>query len=313
MMPGVEGRIGEQEQFREYVSRFVRYLSGVRNLSENTVRAYETDLEAYCRWVEREGIAPLDISHRELRYFLADLSRAQYSTKTINRHLSAVRSLYKWLVHEELTTKDSAAAIASPKLAKTLPKTMSDADVQTLLATCDETDTIGVRDRAFLELLYASGARISEMSRLDLSDVDLRTAQATLFGKGSKERIVPLYDTCLSWLRRYLNTARPDLVARAKDGKPTQALFVSTRGRRMSANALRTCFEKHVRLAGLDATLTPHAMRHTYATELLAGGADMRSVQELLGHASLSTTQVYTHLSVDRLKEAARLAHPRGE
>lgn len=309
---GAQERSEEQERFRGYVERFVTYLSSVRNLSENTVRAYRTDLDAYCDWVEREGVRPLEVTHRQLRRFLGELSRARYATKTINRHLSAVRALYRWLVHEGLTDKDSAAAVASPKLARTLPKTMSDADASALMETCDTSDIVGIRDRAFLELLYASGARISEVSGLDVRDVDLASAQARLFGKGSKERIVPLYDACLQWLGTYLREARPQLAARAK-GTPTQALFVSTRGNRMSANALRSCFERHAGLAGLDGSLTPHAMRHTYATELLAGGADMRSVQELLGHASLSTTQIYTHLSVDRLRDAARQAHPRGE
>ena len=309
---GTQQRTEEQEQFRTYVERFLTYLSSVRNLSENTVRAYRTDLEAYCDWAEREGMRPLEVTHRQLRRFLGELSRARYASKTINRHLSAVRALYRWLVHEGITDKDSAAAVASPKLARTLPKTMTDADAAALMETCDTSDVVGVRDRAFLELLYASGARISEVSGLDVRDIDVSNAQVRLFGKGSKERIVPLYDTCLEWLRTYLSTSRPQLAAHSKD-TPTQALFVSTRGNRMSANALRTCFERHATLAGLDGSLTPHAMRHTYATELLAGGADMRSVQELLGHASLSTTQIYTHLSVDRLRDAARQAHPRGE
>lgn len=313
MAEGAEARLGSQEQFRGHVRGFVSYLSSVRNLSPNTVRAYETDLDAFCSWVEREGIDPLVISHRELRSFLAELSRARYTPRTINRHLSAVRALYRWLLHEGVTQRDAAAAVASPKLARTLPKTMSDADVTRLLESVDTTSEVGIRDRAFLELLYASGARISEISGLDVRDVDLRDAQVRLFGKGSKERIVPLYDFCLSWVRRYLDEARPVLLAKRKGGSPTSALFLSTRGNRMSAAALRTCFERQARIAGLDSTLTPHALRHTYATELLGGGADMRSVQELLGHASLSTTQIYTHLSVERLKEAARQAHPRGE
>jgi integrase/recombinase XerD len=193
---------------------------------------------------------------------------------------------------------------------------MSDEDVQKLLATCDPSTATGLRDRAFLELLYASGARISEVSRLNVPSIDFGRAQATLFGKGSKERIVPLYGVALDWLRRYLDEARQELASLAKRTPPegpAGALFLSTRGRRMSADALRTAFEAHVRLAGLDPTLTPHAMRHTYATELVAGGADLRSVQELLGHESLSTTQVYTHLSVDRLKDATRHAHPRAQ
>lgn len=306
-------RSAAQAAFRGRVGDYLSHLAQVRNLSPNTVRGYAVDLEAYCAWVERQGLDPLDVTHRQLRGFLAELSRARYSTRTINRHLSAIRGLYRWMLREGLATKDVAAAVASPRQGRALPKTMSDADVRSLLESCDASEAVGVRDRAFLELLYASGARISEISRLDVRDVDFAQAQVRLFGKGSRERIVPLYDACLDWLRAYLGQPRASLAARAGSPDARRALFISTRGNRMSADALRTCFEAHARAAGLDAGLTPHAMRHTYATELLAGGADLRSVQELLGHASLSTTQAYTHLSVDRLKQAARQAHPRGE
>ncbi len=306
-------REGECDVLEEQVAAYLQNLAHVRRLSPNTVRSYAQDLEAYVFWVRREGVRPLSVSHRQLRRYLAELTRAKYTTRTIDRHLSAIRGLYRWMVETGVTTTNAADAIASPKVAKTLPKTMSDVEVRRLLESCDTSEPTGVRDRAFLELLYASGGRISEISRLNISDVDFAQAQARLFGKGSKERIVPLYRTALEWLRSYLSEARPALAARRKGEPERDALFLSTRGRRMSAEALRTVFERQVGVAGLEVGLTPHAMRHTYATELLSGGADMRSVQELLGHASLSTTQIYTHLSVERLKDAARQAHPRGE
>ena len=312
-MSSAEAREAEQEVFDGYVRDYLDYLASVRNLSQNTVRSYATDLEAYCSWVRREGVSAASVSHRSLRRYLAELTRAGYSTRTVNRHLSAVRGLYKWLIGQGRVSSDAAAALASPKIAKTLPRTMTDIDVSSLVETCDQSSPEGARDRAFIELLYATGARISEISRLDVRDVDLRQAQARLFGKGSKERIVPVYPRALGALASYLESSRPQLAARTKGGSPTTALFVSVRGNRMSADALRTCFERHVAMAGLDGGLTPHAMRHTYATELLSGGADLRSVQELLGHVSLATTQIYTHLSVERLKEATRQAHPRGE
>ncbi len=302
-----------QARFERDVDDYLSYLAGVRNLSENTVRAYGVDLEAFCAWCRREGVPGATASHRDLRRYLAELMRAGYSERTVNRHLSAIRGLYRWRVGQERSDADAASALASPKLSKTLPRTMSDADVGALVETCDATTVEGVRDRAFLELLYATGARISEVSRLDVGDLDMAQAQVRLFGKGSKERVVPVYQRALRAVAAYMRDARPDLVARRRRGGHTTALFVSTRGNRMSADALRTCFERHARLAGLDEGITPHAMRHTYATELLGGGADLRSVQELLGHESLSTTQIYTHLSVDRLKEATRQAHPRGE
>lgn len=317
----VDAREREQLRFEGLVKRFLDYLRGVRRVSPNTQRAYASDLQQYCDWVRREGICPMGVSHRELRSYLAELSAAGYSPKTINRHLSALRTLYAWLVSEGETNEDSAAAISGRKVARTLPRTLTDEQVQALLDTCDTSAADGLRDRAFLELLYATGARISEVAALNVGDVQGgRLAQVRLFGKGSKERIVPLYRGCVEWVERYERNARPQLffagerggLSKEAQADAASALFISTRGRRMSAAALRLRFEAHAREAGLDSGVTPHAMRHTFATELLSGGADLRSVQELLGHESLQTTQIYTHLSVERLKEATRQAHPRG-
>ena len=303
---------GELDRFRGLVDSFLRHLR-VERLSENTIRAYSIDLDAYCDWLERTGVKPLEVTHSELRRYLAEMSRARYSSSTINRHLSSIRDMYRWLLSEGVTQKDAAAAIASPKKTKSLPRAISADEADRLLDSCDGSTTVGKRDRAFLELLYASGARISEVSGLDVTDVDLGEGQVRLFGKGSKERIVPLYQLACERVGTYVREARPELAARAKASSPTPALFLSTRGNRMSADALRSVFERHVASAGLDPSITPHAMRHTFATELLSGGADLRSVQEMLGHANLATTQIYTHLSVDRLKSAARQAHPRSE
>lgn len=310
-MSATEERTAQQEAFAAYIDEFIVYLRDVRMLSPNTVRAYATDLDAYLGWIKREGVLPLEVSHRQLRRWLMDLNRAAYTPKTINRKLSAVRSLYKWLVHTDRTDMDSAAALASPKLARLLPHSMNDAEVERLIGTCDTSTVEGVRDRALIELLYATGARISEAAGIALSDIDLAQGQIRLFGKGSKERIVPIHRTCVDAIRTYLMRSRPELLSHAKDRTATDKLFISTRGNPMKAAALRTVFERHVAQAGLDASITPHAMRHSYATELLSGGADLRSVQELLGHESLSTTQIYTHLSIDRLKAATRQAHPR--
>lgn len=303
-----EERLEAQDEFERQVLGFCTYLRNVRNLSPNTVRAYETDLDAFLDWNRREGIDPFHISHREIRSWLAELRDAGYAASTQNRHLSSVRSLYKWLVDRGVTDEDAAAAVASPKVGRRLPRTMSDADVCRLLDACEESPE-GIRDRALVELLYASGARISEASGLDVSDVDLAQRQVRLFGKGSKERIVPLYDRAVSAIRTYRLKARPMLLS--SSAMPTNALFVSGKGKRMSAAMLRVRFERLVEIAGLDPGITPHAMRHTFATQLLDGGADLRSVQELLGHESLSTTQIYTHVSAERLKEAALQAHPR--
>lgn len=303
-------RTPREDRFRSWIDRFIAYLEDVRGLSPHSVRAYATDLASFASWTEREGIDAASISHRELRSYLADLSRARYADKTINRRLSSIRALYRWLVREELVTQDAAAAIVSPKLSKKLPKTLADDDIADIISAIDASDPAGMRDRALVELLYASGARIAEVASLTIDAVDFAEAQIKLFGKGSKERIVPLYPRALDALRAYLQRGRPALT---RADKPVDALFVSTRGNAMSADALRTAFEKRVRAAGKDMSITPHAMRHTFATELLGGGADLRTVQELLGHESLSTTQIYTHVSIDRLKDATRQAHPRSD
>lgn len=312
MSPELESRaeVGARTapSLRQCVDGYLAYLEKVRHLAANTLRAYREDLEAFCAWVTRAGIDPFALSHRDLRSYLGELSKAGYATRTLARHLSSLRGLYRWMQREGLCSSAVAATVATPKLAKSLPKTMSDADARALISTCEGADAVSLRDRAFLELLYATGARVSEASALTVADVDLKRAQVRLFGKGSKERIVPIYPAAARSVQDYLEQGRPELV---RAGHPTNALLLSTRGNPMSADALRTVFSRRVAQAGLDPSLTPHAMRHTFATELLGGGADLRSVQELLGHESLSTTQVYTHLSVERLRDAERRAHPR--
>lgn len=298
----------DQDGFERDATRFVDFLDRVRGLSPNTVRAYAQDVAAFVAWTRREGVSPRTLTHREARAYLAELSAAGYSPRTVNRHLSALRGLYRWLAREGSCAGEALSVVSSLKTPRTLPRSMSDAEARALIEACSGDAPVDLRDRALLELLYATGARIAEVSGLDVADVDFSQRQARLLGKGSKERVVPVYDRALEAVRRYLADGRPRLT---RPSKPTEALLVSTRGARMSAAALRDRFERRVAQAGLDPSYTPHAMRHTFATELLAGGADLRSVQELLGHESLSTTQVYTHLSVGRLREAEARAHPR--
>ncbi|WP_028264281.1 site-specific tyrosine recombinase/integron integrase [Atopobium fossor] len=309
----VQARSTSQQQFRDYIDKFIAFDDAIRKLSSNTLRGYTTDLYSFVDWCEREGVDPLGVSHREVRSYLLELTRAGYSERTINRHLSALRSMYKWLARESAIQTNGVSAVTSPKIPKTLPHVMSHAEVIALFKTCHGSDMESIRDKAFLELLYASGARISEIAHLTVGDIDFTQRQLTLFGKGSKQRIVPLYSRALEATKLYLEIARPQLVSKVRNLKETSdKLFVSVRGNAMSAAALRKAFEKRIIQAGLDPSLTPHAMRHTFATVMLDGGADLRSVQELLGHESLSTTQIYTHLSVSRLKEATKQAHPRG-
>lgn len=301
------------QDIRGAVEAFCAHIERVEGMSPQTVRAYASHLDAYAAWVERSRLDGLRVSVRDLRRYLAQLREARYAPKTVAAHLSSIRSLYAWLAAEHLIESDPAAAISSPKIPKNLPHALTSEQMDELLAIPDGSKPEGIRDRAMLEVLYASGARISELAGLTLDSLNRGDATVRLFGKGSKERIVPLYRRAWEALDRYLLDARPQLLERSKtvDPQTERALFVSSRGRAMSADSLRYRFETLVRRAGLPADITPHAMRHTYATDLLEGGADLRSVQELLGHASLSTTQLYTHLTPERLKGALKQAHPR--
>ncbi len=304
---------------RELADTFLSYLARVRNYSPNTAAAYAQDLDCFLIWASNCGIDVFQATHRDFRRFLSSLSGAGYAKTTVNRRLSAVRSFYSWLVREGVIESNPAAVVSSPKLPKPLPHVLSQEDVEKLLKCADASTPAGALDAALVELLYASGARIGEVASLDVDRIDFSDKSVRLFGKGSKERIVPLYPAALHALDAYLAHARPVLLANHKGGLTAEeaadaqrALFINARGARMSERSLRARFEKLLAQAGLAGMATPHTMRHTFATEVLDGGADLRSVQEMLGHASLSTTQIYTHLTPERLREVSLQAHPRG-
>lgn len=313
VMGSVERRNDELARARDELARYLEYLRGVRQLSPHTVRSYGGDIESYLEWCEREGIPALSVSHRQLRRYLAYMTSARYADKTINRRLSSLRSFFLWLERDEVADASAVVSLPGRKLAKALPKVLTNEEAARIIDTCDTTTDEGIRDRAFIELLYATGARISEIAGLRPADVDYDEGQVRLFGKGSKERIVPVYRSALDAVLAYMRAVRPRLAACRRRAGVCERVFVSTRGNDMSSDALRTCFERHVQAAGLSGSITPHVMRHTFATELLDGGADLKTVQELLGHEGLDTTQIYTHLSIDRLKNAAIQAHPRGQ
>ena len=298
------------ETYLMFVDRFCESLAVERNASPHTVRNYRADLLDFGRWAARAGVDPLVATHRQMRAYLGDLDRARYARRTVNRRLSSLRGLFRWLVAGGFIESDPAVALQGPKLAKSLPRMIPAADMAALLSVWrDDDGPKALRNQALLEFLYACGARISEASDLLVENVDFGAAQVRLFGKGRKERIVPLHRLALESMRRYLECGRPHL---AKPGDPCPNAFLSARGDRMSPDAMRAMFKRTLAAAGLDPTLSPHDMRHTFATDLLEGGADLRSVQEMLGHASLSTTQVYTHVSVAHLKSEHHRAHPRG-
>ncbi|MDR0350604.1 MAG: tyrosine recombinase [Coriobacteriales bacterium] len=294
---------------KELAEGFLLSLRVERKLSPHSVRAYGTDLNAFLTWMERERLDLIELEHKTIRRYLAEMDRARYSRATINRHLSAIRLFFSWLVELNFLPSDPLTVVSGPKSAKRLPTTLTQQDMERLLSICDLTTPVGLRNQAIIELLYASGARVSELAILQIDGIDFEKMQVKLYGKGSKERIVPLHKLALRTLHAYLIQARPLLLGTTASS--TDALFLTAKGKAMSADSIRKMFKLVLREAGLDTSLSPHDLRHSFATDLLDGGADLRSVQDMLGHASLSTTQIYTHLSVSRLKEAHARAHPR--
>jgi integrase/recombinase XerD len=315
------------------LARFATYLAAEKGYSQNTVDAYSIDIRAYLDWCVRAGQDFLEITPRALRRHLSELVQAKYSHATINRHLSSLKTFFRWANLAGLTQNSPASALTNLKSSKHLPHVLQESEVLALLdvyspATLAAVGTLEtpstMRNRAILELLYATGTRIGEVSHLLMGDIAFAAAEVKLMGKGSKERIVPVNDMALEALQRYIDYARPKLAKANKraegadagnvegEGDGAHWLFLSTRGNRMSEAAMRKMFEHACMLAGVDKAATPHAMRHTFATDVLDGGADIRSVQEMLGHASLSTTQIYTHVTPERLKAAVAQAHPRG-
>ena len=301
----------------QLIERFAIAYKAEHNSSANTLRAYRLDLSDYAAWAKRSRTDALHPTHRQLRRYLSQLEQAQYARSTINRRLSALRTFFQWLNVSGIVAEDPASALSGPKQPQRLPHHIRPEDMVKLLGVYakrvgadgqDERTPSEMRNQALLEFLYACGARISEASGLKLAAVDFDAGYCKVVGKGNKERIVPLHDLALRSMRTYVLLARPKLVA----GKSCPYFFVSTRGNQMGTDAMRKMFKQALAAAGLPATITPHDMRHTFATDVLAGGADLRSVQEMLGHASLSTTQLYTHTTPERLESEHRRAHPRG-
>lgn len=313
---GKLAKLGDGGKLAALLDEYEAALIAERGASSHTVRAYRTDIDAFLRWCERVGVDPLSATHRQLRSYLGDMDAARYARTTVNRRLSSLRGFYAWLNVTGRCDADPASALSGPKTARHLPHVIQPEEMFRLLSVHNSRDCLGnvqpqtaedMRDQALLEFLYACGARISEAAGLEMGSVDFRSRLVKVFGKGGKERIIPLHDLCIDALRTYIDSARDELLG----GKTSKYVFVSTRGNPMSADAMRKVFKAAVRRAGLDEGLSPHDMRHTFATDVLAGGADLRTVQEMLGHASLSTTQIYTHVSASSLKTAHKLAHPR--
>lgn len=292
------------------ITGFLSELRDVRGLSGHTVTSYASDLAAYADWGERNRLDLITISYRSLRGYLAELDAARYARTTIARKMACLRAFYAYLSEKGLIEENPAELLQSPKLARCLPRALDGDELQRLLDAVDDTTPAGIRDSALLEFLYATGARVAEVAGLVCADIDYDFGRVLLRGKGSKERYVPLHPLALAKLRDYEAGARAQLSAHAS-GTAVPALFLSTRGNALSSDAIRRIVRRCATLAGITTTPSPHSLRHTFATDLLNQGLDLRSVQELLGHANLSTTQIYTHVSTQRLQEVYHQAHPR--
>jgi len=276
-------------------------------LSENTLNAYRADLVAFEGWLGNKTLSLEAVTRAELLGYLAANVRQGLSPRSSARRLSTLRRFYRYLLREGLIQDDPTADVRSPSLGRPLPKSITEASVEKLLAAPPET-TLGLRDRAMLETMYASGLRVSELVALALNELDLTTGLVRVTGKGGKERIVPLGDEATSRLGDYLRGARPSLLGEQKSG----AVFLTRRGQPMTRQAFWQLIKRYSSAAGIDSSLSPHSLRHAFATHLLNHGADLRSVQMLLGHADLSTTQIYTHVAKARLQTLHASHHPRG-
>jgi integrase/recombinase XerD len=296
---------------RDDVKAFRQFLRSERGLADNTLAAYGRDLERYALWAEEGGVANYLVpTLRELAHYVRFLrEQAHLAPPSVARHLVAIKVFYRFLKIEEKTTQTAVELLASPTLWNKIPQVLDPAAVNRLLESPTAVDRMYLRDRAILETLYATGCRVSEVANLRLTDMHLSGGFCRCIGKGNKQRVVPLGKIAIGVLQEYLEKQRPGLT---KTSPESPWLFVSRAGKPLSRVVLWMLVKKYVRRAGLNPKISPHALRHSFATHLLSGGADLRTVQEMLGHASIRTTQRYTHVDRDRLRIIHRQFHPRG-
>ncbi|HOV78779.1 MAG TPA: site-specific tyrosine recombinase XerD [Bacillota bacterium] len=290
------------------VEEFIYYLSVERGLSKNTLASYRSDLKEYVSFCKKQRVASFRETGRDtVMSYLFYVQMNGRSPATISRRLAAVRSFYRFAVGEGFLEKDPSTDLESPRLMQKLPRVLSTGEVDLLLGQPSVTDPAGLRDKAMLELLYATGIRVSELVSLNLEQVNLENGFIRCLGKGSKERIVPLGGAAVRFIKEYLAAGRSKIMKKRSE----PALFVNSRGRRLTRQGFWKILKKYACKAKIKTEITPHTLRHSFATHLLENGADLRSVQEMLGHADISTTQIYTHLTKKRLREVYERAHPR--
>lgn len=297
------------------VEGFLKQLELEKGVSPNTVEAYGHDIRCFLDFLAEvlERVDdPAKVGHLEIRAYLASLQKAKYSRRTIARRLAAVRSFFAYLCRKGICETNPARGVSAPKLAKVLPRFLHEEDVASLMEAPPQDTPLGLRDRAILETLYAAGLRVGELVGLDVEDVDLAHGFVKAFGKGGKERVVPIGAQARAALSEYMEKGRPQILRARSDARcDLGALFLNYRGERLSVRAVQLMLDRYIKKVSIDKKVSPHAIRHSFATHLLDHGADLRAVQELLGHVSVSTTQIYTHVTREKLKLVYDRAHPR--
>lgn len=289
------------------IDNFIDELWLEKGLSKNTLTAYRNDIQTFSNWYK--GNSLLEVERVDLLDYLADRLKQGFSSRSTARSLSSLRAFYSHLTVRHNLKEDPTSRVESPKLGKSLPKTLSEEEVERLIQAPDVDDDIGLRDRAMLELIYACGLRVSELISLDILNINLRQGVIRVIGKGEKERLVPMGEEALHWVERYINKSRPNFIK--ADNKITE-VFLSKRGKAMTRQTFWYRLKEYAQLASINKELSPHTLRHAFATHLINHGADLRTVQLLLGHSSLSTTQIYTEVARHRMKELHNEHHPRG-
>ena len=290
------------------IARFLDAVWMERGLSSNTLAAYRADLVALARWLHARQLSLPKTGRADLMDFIAARVHGGARPRSTARQLSSFRRFFRYLIREGLIAEDPTAQIAMPKIGRSLPRSLSESEVEALLAAPAVADPLGHRDRTMLEVLYATGLRVSELVHLKLSQVNLNQGLIRVLGKGNRERLIPLGEEAVRWLKTFIDTGRADILL----DRSTDFLFPTRRGDRMTRQAFWHIIKRYARKASVDRDLSPHTLRHAFATHLLNHGADLRVVQMLLGHSDLSTTQIYTHVARERLKELHSGHHPRG-
>ena len=300
----------ERSEFQNYLRDFFIHLRMERNLSENTISAYSIALKRYITFLEDKGIKNADeVSHDVVEAMFTLLSSIGLSSRSVAQNLSALKAFHRFLEDEDITKKDPTQNFQTPRMSKKLPQVLEYSEINRILNSIDSSSLIGIRDRTMFEVLYGAGLRVSELIDLNIGNIFKEEGFIRVIGKRSKERLIPLGEEAFRWIGLWVSDARPQI---AKMGSSGDYLFLNARGKRMTRDGFFKLFKKQIDRAGIKKDVSPHTFRHSFATHLLEGGADLRSVQEMLGHASISTTQIYTHLDREYLKEVHKTFHPRG-